>query len=160
MVRISLLPVALAALLALPAAAQDKQPRTPDQSTRDYVVQAVTELFVQRDVTAIDRYWAEDYRQRNPRFPSGADVIRELFGNLPEAFRYEIGMVIAEDDLVAIHGRYTGLAPEPTIAVDIFRVEDGLIAEHWDVLQPEVSETASGLPMFEPMATGSAGTGQ
>jgi predicted SnoaL-like aldol condensation-catalyzing enzyme len=60
-------------------------------------------------------------------------------------------MVIAEDDMVAIHGRYTGIAPTPLIVVDIFRVEDGKIAEHWDVLQAEVLETASGLPMFEPM---------
>lgn len=111
----------------------------------------MTELFIERDITAIDRYWAEDYQQRNPFFASGADVIRGLFGNLPPDFRYEMGMVIADQDLVAIHGRYTGLGPQPLIVVDIFRVEDGLIAEHWDVVQEEVTDTASGLPMFEPL---------
>ena len=95
--------------------------------------------------------WAEDYAQRNPMFPSGRDVIKGLFGNLPPDFKYEIGMVIAEGDMVAIHGRYSGLGPKPLIVVDIFRVENGLIAEHWDVLQEEVRDTASGLPMFEPM---------
>ena len=134
----------IASALALPALAQD----TTD--TKAFVVNAITELFIERDITAIDRYWAEDYMQRNPYFPSGADTIRGLFGNLPPDFQYEIGMVIAEGDLVAIHGRYTGLGPNPTIAVDIFRVENGLIAEHWDVLQDEVRDTASGLPMFEP----------
>lgn len=131
------------ATLAPPAFAQT--------STRDFVVTAITELFIDRDLTAIDRYWAEDYIQRNPMFPSGRAVIREAFANLPPAFKYEIGMVIAEGDLVAIHGRYSGLGPKPLIAVDIFRVEDGKIAEHWDVLQEEVLETASGNPMFEPM---------
>lgn len=126
-------------------------PAFAQESNKDFVVKAVTELFIDRDLTAIDRYWAEDYIQRNPLFPSGSAVIREAFANLPPAFKYEIGMVIAEGDLVAIHGRYSGLGPKPLIVVDIFRVEDGKIAEHWDVMQEEVLETASGNPMFEPM---------
>lgn len=122
-----------------------------ETDTKAFVVQAVTELFLEGDIEAIDRYWAEDYIQRNPMFPSGREVIKELFGQMPEGFKYEMGMVIAEGDLVAIHGRYTGFGPKPMIAVDIFRVEDGKIAEHWDILQEEVLETASGNPMFEPM---------
>jgi predicted SnoaL-like aldol condensation-catalyzing enzyme len=70
---------------------------------------------------------------------------------MPVDMTHEIGMVIAEGDLVAIHGRYTGWGPAPLIDVDIYRVEDGKIAEHWDVAQDEVLETASGNPMFEPM---------
>ncbi len=129
--------------LAAPAMAQG--------SNKAFVVKAVTELFIDGDLTAIDRYWAEDYMQRNPMFPSGSAVIKEAFSDMPDNFKYEIGMVIAEDDLVAIHGRYTGFGPTPLIVVDIFRVENGKIAEHWDVGQDEVLETASGLPMFEPM---------
>ena len=49
-----------------------------------------------------------------------------------------------------MHGRYTNMAPTPLIAVDIFRVADGKVVEHWDVLQPEEQQTASGRPMFEP----------
>ncbi|OYU20274.1 MAG: hypothetical protein CFE34_00805 [Rhodobacteraceae bacterium PARR1] len=126
-------------------------PAVAQPSNKDFVVQAVTELFINGDGTAIDRYWAEDYIQRNPMFPSGSAVIREAFSNMPEDFKYEIGMVIAEDDLVAIHGRYTGFTPTPLIVVDIYRVEDGKIKEHWDIGQPEVLETVSGNPMFEPM---------
>ena len=121
------------------------------ETAKDFVVNAVTELFINGDIGAIDRYWAEDYFQRNPLFPSGREVIKELFGSMPPEFKYEMGMVIAENDLVAIHGRYTGFGPKPLIAVDIFRVENGLIAEHWDILQEEVLDTASGNPMFEPM---------
>lgn len=139
--------LAVTAICLAPVAA------SADAQTRDFVVNAVTELFIERDLTAIDRYWAEDYAQRNPMFPSGRDVIRGLFANLPAEFTYEIGMVIAEGDLVAIQARYSGIGPTPLIVVDIFRVEDGLIAEHWDVVQPEVLETASGLPMFEPMSS-------
>jgi predicted SnoaL-like aldol condensation-catalyzing enzyme len=120
------------------------------QSAKALVVNAVTELFIGGDASALDRYWAEDYIQHNPRVPSGRDALKGLLGNMPPDFSYEMGMVIAGDDTVAIHGRYTGFGPKPMIAVDIYRVADGKIAEHWDVLQEEVSETASGNPMFAP----------
>lgn len=126
-------------------------PATAQQSSKEFVVNAVTEVFIKRDLTAIDRHWAKDYIQRNPMFPSGSAVIRDAFANLPEGFKYEIGMVIAEGDLVAIHGRYSGLGPKPLIVVDIFRVQDGKIAEHWDVAQEEVLDTVSGNPMFDPL---------
>ena len=63
---------------------------------------------------------------------------------LPEGFKYEIGAVAGEGDMVFVHGRYTGFAPVPLVAVDIFRVVDGKLAEHWDVLQAEEQQTASG----------------
>ena len=49
-----------------------------------------------------------------------------------------------------VHGRITGLAPKPLIAVDIFRIEDGKLAEHWDVLREEfpAEQTESKNPMF------------
>lgn len=47
-------------------------------------------------------------------------------------------MVVAEDEYVMIHGRYTGWAPKPLVAVDIFRIVDGKLVEHWDVMQEEV----------------------
>ena len=129
--------------LAAPAMAQD--------SNKDFVVKAVTELFVNKDLTAIDRYWADSYIQRNPGLASTSAVLKEALKDMPANMTYEIGMVIAEGDLVAIHGRYTGWGPKPMIVVDIYRVENGKIAEHWDVGQDEVLETASGNPMFEPM---------
>lgn len=120
-------------------------------SHKDFVVQAVTELFVDKDLTAIDRYWADSYMQRNPGLASTSAVLKEALKDMPSDMTYEIGMVIAEGDLVAIHGRYTGWGPTPLIVVDIYRIENGKIAEHWDVGQDEVLETASGLPMFAQM---------
>jgi predicted SnoaL-like aldol condensation-catalyzing enzyme len=65
---------------------------------------------------------------------------------------YEPGLIIAEGDLVAIHGRIRGWAEVPQVVVDIFRVEGGKLAEHWDVLQAEVLAVAglAGLSMFDP----------
>lgn len=125
-------------------------PALAQESSKEIVMRAITEVMINRDVTAIDRYWAEDYIQHNPSVPSGRDVIRAFFANAPKDAKYEMGMVIAEDDLVAVHGRITGMGPAPLIAIDIYRVEDGRIAEHWDVIQQEVLDTVSGNPMFEP----------
>jgi predicted SnoaL-like aldol condensation-catalyzing enzyme len=49
-------------------------------------------------------------------------------------------------------GRYTNWAPKPLVAVDIFRIVDGKLVEHWDVMQEEVpvEKTANGNPMFTP----------
>jgi len=63
-----------------------------------------------------------------------------------------MSMVVAEGEYVMIHGRYTGWAPKPVVAVDIFRVVNGKLVEHWDVMQEEVpaGKTVSGNPMFTP----------
>jgi len=64
--------------------------------------------------------------------------------NLPADFGYELVRVIADGDLVALHGTYHGFGPEPLVAFDIFRVADGKLAEHWDVMQPAVTTTVRG----------------
>ena len=79
-------------------------------------------------------------------------AIKALLAKLPSDFRYEPGLVVAEGDYVTIHGRYFGWGPKPMVAVDIFRVANGKIAEHWDVMQEEVpvEKTVNGNPMFTP----------
>jgi predicted SnoaL-like aldol condensation-catalyzing enzyme len=65
--------------------------------------------------------------------------------------RYENQLIVAEADYVIAHGRFSGNGrPAPWVAADIIRFEDGLLAEHWDVLQDEATEreSVSGLPMF------------
>ena len=119
------------------------------EANKALVLTAATELLVNGDPSNVDAYFHEDYLQHNPNFPSGSAVIKELFSNMPEGFSYEIGTVVAEDDMVVLHSRVTGFGPNPMIVFDMFRVEDGKIAEHWDILQEEVTETASGLPMWE-----------
>lgn len=112
------------------------------------VVKALTELFVARDTAAIERYWGATYVQHNPHAPNGREALKALVEASGSEFRYELGMAVAEGDLVMVHGRYQGLGPKPFIAVDIFRVEDGRLVEHWDVTQKEATETTSGNPMF------------
>ena len=108
--------------------------------------------FIDRDPGVVDRHFTPDYRQHNPAIPDGPDAIGGLIPTLPAEFRNEPGMAVASGDLVMVHGRYTGWAPKPMVAVDIFQVVDGEVAEHWDVMQEEVpaDKTANGNAMFTP----------
>jgi predicted SnoaL-like aldol condensation-catalyzing enzyme len=115
------------------------------------VARATTELFIDKDITAIDRHFAEPYLQHNPQVASGLEPLRQLVRSvvLQDTFRYEPARLIADGDLVAAHGRYIGFGPQPLVAIDIFRVEDGKIVEHWDSLQPEATQTANGHTMLD-----------
>lgn len=120
-------------------------------SNTELVRTAVTELFINGDVTALDRYWSDNYIQHNPMFPSGTDGLKNELTAMPkDQFKYELDLIAENGNFVMVYGRYTGLAPKPMVAVDIFRIEDGKLAEHWDVLQDEVPAelTVSKNPMF------------
>ena len=116
------------------------------------VLDAMTSLFQRHDASAVNRLYAHDYVQHNPQIPQGRDALRKIVETLLPSVYYEPGLVIAEGDLVAIHGRIRGWAKEPQVVVDIFRIEGGMLAEHWDVLQNEVpaASGAAGLSMFDP----------
>ena len=120
------------------------------EANKALVLAGIKGVFIDRDPSAVDRLFSADYRQHNPRIPNGPTAIKALLGNLSRDFKYEPGLVMADGDYVSIHGRYTGWGPKPMIAVDIFRVADGKIAEHWDVLQEEVlaAQSANGNSMF------------
>jgi predicted SnoaL-like aldol condensation-catalyzing enzyme len=124
------------------------------EANKALVRKALHELFVLRDLTALDRHWADPYIQHNPEVPDGIEGLRGfLKDRIPPTLVYKRGMMIAERDLVVVHSSYGGIAERPFIAFDVFRVKDGKIVEHWDVLQPETpaSESANGRSMFEPV---------
>ena len=97
-------------------------------------------------VEAVSQYIGPTYRQHNPKAQDGPvgfiQYVSGILGQFPEASR-EIKRTVAEDDLVVIHSLVKG-APfdRGTAVVDIFRLEDGKIVEHWDVHQL-VPETAA-----------------
>jgi predicted SnoaL-like aldol condensation-catalyzing enzyme len=121
------------------------------EDAKQIALRALTGVFIDRDPSVVERYFAPDYIQHNPAIPNGPKAIAEFIAKLSKDFSYEPGMAVAEGDLVMVHGRYVGFGRKPMIAVDIFRVVNGKVAEHWDVLQEEVpaSATASGNPMFQ-----------
>lgn len=118
--------------------------------SKEIVVKAAGELFGAKDPGAVDRWVAADYRQHSSLAADGPEALRALVAGLPDGFRYEGARVIADGDLVALHGTYHGFGPQPLVAFDLFRVDaDGRIAEHWDALTPVVTDTASGRTQTE-----------
>ena len=119
------------------------------KSNKEIVFEVLKRAFIDRDPTVVEQYFGANYKQHNPVIPDGPSAIAEMIPTLT-ALTYEPGMAIAEGDLVMVHGRYTGWGPKPMVAVDIFRVKDGKVVEHWDVMQEEIlaTNTASGNGMF------------
>lgn len=122
------------------------------QRNKALVIEAMTSLFQRRDASAVERLYARDYIQHNPGIPQGRDALQTLVADLSPEVYYQPGLIVAEGDLVAIHGRIRGWAARPQVVVDLFRVEGGKLAEHWDVLQDEVPVLAglTDIAMFDP----------
>ena len=119
-------------------------------TNKELVLTAVVDVFNKRDLSAFDKYFTKNYIQHNPLVPDGLDAVRTWVSGLPKEFRYEPGVITESDNIVMIHARLNNLYGKTYIAVDIFRVENGKLAEHWDVLQEEVpaEKSANGNSMF------------
>ena len=125
--------------------------RTTPEHNKALVLEAFDTLFNKRDYVAFERYWSPNYLQHSAHIGPGRDGLLNLVTSLPPALKYEPGMIVAEGDLVMIHGRFSGFGqPTAWIAVDILHIVDGMLAEHWDVIQDEATRESSksGLPMF------------
>jgi len=123
---------------------------TPVQN-KAFVLEAFDLLFNKRDYAAAERYWSDRYIQHSAHIAPGRDGLFNLVRALPDTLKYENHLILAEGDYVIAHGRFSGHGrPAAWIAADIVRMEDGKLAEHWDVLQDEATkaDSASGLPMF------------
>jgi predicted SnoaL-like aldol condensation-catalyzing enzyme len=120
------------------------------KSNKEIALEVLKRSFVERDPTVVEQYFAPDYKQHNPVIPEGPSAIAKMIPALT-GLVYEQGMAVEDGDLVMVHGRYTGWGPKPMVAVDIFRLKNGKVVEHWDVMQEEVpkANTASGNAMFK-----------
>jgi predicted SnoaL-like aldol condensation-catalyzing enzyme len=121
------------------------------ETNKQIVLQAFDTLFNQRDYAAAERFWSHGYIQHSAYVVPGRDGLFNFIKSLPGSLRYEPGLVVSEGDYVILHGRFSGHGLRRNwIVADILRIEDGLLAEHWDVIQDEAtqSESKGGHPMF------------
>jgi predicted SnoaL-like aldol condensation-catalyzing enzyme len=124
---------------------------TKQEKNKALVLDAFETLFNKRDYVAAEKYWSPNYIQHSAHIEPGRDGLFNLIRNTPETLRYEHQLIVAEGDYVIVHGRFSGYGrPVAWVAADIVRIENGRLAEHWDVLQDEATkaESKSGLPMF------------
>lgn len=125
--------------------------RTIEEKNKALVLEAFDTLFNKRDYAAAEKFWSPHYVQHSAHIEPGREGLFNLVKNSPATLKYEPGLVVADGDYVILHGRFSGFGlPVNWIVADILRIENGLLAEHWDVIQDEASpETSkSGLPMF------------
>jgi predicted SnoaL-like aldol condensation-catalyzing enzyme len=115
------------------------------------VLEAFDTLFNKRDYAAAERFWSPHYVQHSAHIEPGRDGLFNLIKTIPPTLKYEHDQIVADGELVMVHGRFSGFGqPKNWIAADIVRVVDGLLVEHWDVIEDEASaaESKSGRPMF------------
>jgi len=97
---------------------------------------------------AVEKYVGPQYIQHNPRAPDGPEAFIAFVRAFPE-ISVDIRRVMTEGDMVVTHSLVKFTADDPgSVAADFFRLEDGKVVEHWDVLQPWPEESANPHPMF------------
>lgn len=106
-------------------------------------------VFVKKDLSAVEQYVKTDYIQHSALVNQGSQGFKEFFSawfsSVPD-WNYTLKKIVAEGDEVWVYGTYAGTLKKDWLgipasgqhyafdAVDIFRVQDGKLAEHWDVM--------------------------
>jgi predicted SnoaL-like aldol condensation-catalyzing enzyme len=125
--------------------------QTTSAENKTLVLEAFDTLFNKRNYAAAERYWSPNYIQHSAHIEPGREGLFSLIKSIPPTLKYEPGLIVAEGEFVIVHGRFSGHGPPKNwIAADIVRIVDGVLVEHWDVIEDEASraESKSGRPMF------------
>jgi predicted SnoaL-like aldol condensation-catalyzing enzyme len=128
-----------------------RMPKTTPEQNKALVLKAFDTLFNKRDYAAAESFWSPHYIQHSAHIEPGREGLFNLIKSLPSTLRYEPGLIVAERDFVIVHGRFSGFgAAVNWIAADILHIQDGILVEHWDVIQDEATEeqSKSKAPMF------------
>ena len=121
-----------------------------EDSNVQIVLTAFDTLFNKRDYALAERFWSPTYIQHSAHIPPGRDGLFGLIKTMPATLRYENHLAAATGGFVILHGRFGGFGPVAWVVADIVPMENGILAEHWDVIQDEATreQSRSGLPMF------------
>jgi len=125
--------------------------RTVESNNKALVLEAFDALFNKRDYAAAEKFCSPHYIQHSAHIAPGREGLFDLIKSLPPTLEYEPGTIVAEGNFVIVHGRFSNFGlPVNWIVADIVRIEDGVLVEHWDVIQDEVTQeqSKSGQPMF------------
>jgi predicted SnoaL-like aldol condensation-catalyzing enzyme len=121
------------------------------EKNKALVLEAFDTLLNRRDYAAAERFWSPNYIQHSALIAPGREGLFNLVKSMPPTLKYEPGLIVADGDFVIVHGRFSGFGPSVSwIAADVLRIQDGILVEHWDVIQDEATQeqSKSGRPMF------------
>jgi predicted SnoaL-like aldol condensation-catalyzing enzyme len=140
--------IAAAAFVAVAACAQP----SPLEANKRIATEFYDAAINRKDFAAASQYLGSNYRQHNPTAADGAEGLRAFIDFLKMRYpnqRGAIKRVIAEGDLVVLHVHSTRGDDTPGRAiVDVFRIENGKVVEHWDVIQDIPAKPANQNGMF------------
>jgi predicted SnoaL-like aldol condensation-catalyzing enzyme len=125
--------------------------KSQQEANKALVIEAFETLFNKRDYATAEKFWSPQYIQHSAHIGPGREGLFDLIKNAPATLKWEHGIILAEDEYVIVHSRYSGIGlPAAWIVIDIVRIKDGILAEHWDVIQDEATkeQSKSGSPMF------------
>ena len=125
--------------------------QTKEARNKALTLEAFETLFNKRDYATAERFWSPHYIQHSAHIAPGREGLFELVKASPPTLKYEPGVIVAEGNFVILHGRFSGFGlPVNWVVADILRIEDGVLIEHWDVIQDEATreQSKSGRPMF------------
>jgi len=122
-----------------------------EATNKALVLVALDTLFNERNYRVAEQYWSPSLVLHCAHLAPGRGGLFEFVKAAPATLRYEPGPIVADDDYVIVHGRLSGSGRARNwIVASILRIEDGRIAEQWEVVQDEAlrAETKSEHPMF------------
>lgn len=142
---------------ALAAAAESTPAPASGQSeterNRAVVTDFMNMFYTQKKVRdAFEKHVVADYIQHNPGAPDGREgtlKVLEPFLSTQPQLSFKIHRILVDGDMAAVHSEIIVSAGQPSFAVvDILRLKDGKVVEHWDVMQPVPEKSANPHPMF------------
>src|SRR6476661_1481025 len=125
--------------------------QSTESKNKALVLEAFETLFNKRDYAAAERFWSSNYIQHSAHIEPGLRRSLQPHKGSSRVPQVRAGLDRGPRQLCHLHGRFSGTGrPRNWIAADVVRIADGVLAEHWDVLQDEAAraESKSGLPMF------------
>jgi predicted SnoaL-like aldol condensation-catalyzing enzyme len=121
------------------------------EKNKKIVVEFYQKLFGDKDVSVIDQYLVDDYIQHNPGVADGRQALKDIaakwLANQPKS-TVDFQKVAADGDLVFLHIKTKSNSGKDVSLIDIFRLKEGKIVEHWDIMQEVPEKSANPHPMF------------
>ena len=122
-----------------------------EEKNKQIAITAYQRIFGDLDTTAIDDYISKDFVQHNPTIADGPEGVKALIQMLVsqgvQKQKIEFKHIIAEDDIVILHSRYE-MAGKEWRFIDIYRVADSKLVEHWDAMMQMPDKRANNNLMF------------
>lgn len=124
---------------------------TREEKNKQLATKAYQRIFGDQDISAIDEYIGKDFIQHNPTIADGPEGIKALLKMLSSQGvpkqKINFKHAAAEKDIVFLHSRYE-MAGKEWRFIDIYRIENDKLVEHWDAMMPMPDERANNNPMF------------